>query len=181
MSSPGSPTSRRPERPEYGEYATPEEQAAQRGTPEVAPQPPAAHPPLAPTVLRGRAPGSGDRLASQLLLVLGALGLGMALSAAFVFDDAMVSVYLQYGIHEPFVPNDATRAAQYALGASHIVLYLIALFGTGRLLRSGRRAFWFPLAIGVLAAAVYFGIWTAVSFGDPYLLEAVQHQLTSAG
>lgn len=173
MSSPELPTSGRADRPEYGEYATPEEQAVRRGN---VSQPAAAPPPLASAVMPGRPPGAGDRLASQLLLVLGAVGTGLTVNAAFGFNEAMASVYLQYGIPETFVPNDGTRVAQYALGASHIALYLIAVFGTGRLLRRGRRAFWFPLSIGVLAAVICVGILMAVSISDPYLLEAFQRQ-----
>ena len=44
-------------------------------------------------------------------------------------------------------------------------------------LRSGRWAFWFPLTIGVVAAAAYLFILMAVSFADPYLLPAIQSQM----
>ncbi len=171
-----------PARPEYGEYATPEEQAAQRGTPAVVAPAAALTPPPAPsTALPGRPPGAGDRLASQLLLVLGTGGLWLAVTAAFSLDQAMANVYLQYGIEADYQPHDGTRVAQIAIVASHLLLYIAAVVGTVRLIRRGRRSFWLPLSIGVLAAIVFLGILMAVMISDPNIYDFMAQQARIAG
>ena len=172
----------RPARPEYGEYATPEEQATQRGTPAVAASADApTQPPAASNPLPGRPPGAGDRLASRLLLVLGALGLWSALNTAFSLNEFMSTAYAQYGIDAEFQPNDGTRIAQIAIAASHLLLYLAALIGTIRLIRRGRRAFWLPLSIGILAAIIFFVILMAVMLSDPNIYEFIARQAGVAG
>ena len=183
MSTPESARPSRPPRPEYGEYATPEEQAAQRGTPVPVPVPWTAvpHPAPAPTAaVVTRPPRAGDRLASQLLLVVGALGVWLAVSAAFGLNEAMANVYLQYGIEGDFQPTGATRIAQIAIAASHVLLYLAALIGTVRLIRQGRRSFWLPLGIGALAAIIFFGILMVVMINDPNVFDYIARQTGAA-
>ena len=128
-----------------------------------------------------RPPRAGDRLASQLLLVVGALGVWLALSAAFSLTEAMANVYLQYGIEGDYQPTDATRIAQIAIAASHVLLYLTAVIGTVRLIRQGRRSFWLPLGIGVLAAIIFFGILMLVMINDPNVYDYIARQSEVAG
>ena len=171
-----------PKRPEYGEYATPEEQAAQRGVPAPGPSAAAlAAPPVPSTAAPGRPPRASDQLASQLLLVLGALGVGLAVNSAFSLNEAMANVYLQYGIEANYQPSDGTRIAQIAIVVSHVLLYLAALIGTVRLIRRGRRSFWLPLSIGVLAAIIFFGILMFVMISDPNVYDFVARQAGVAG
>ena len=172
-----------PSQPEYGEYATPEEQAAQRGTPVpvAVPVPGPVAGPVPPAAVITRPPRAGDRLASQLLLVVGALGVWLAVSAAFSLTEAMANVYLQYGIEGEYQPTDATRIAQIGIAASHVLLYLAALIGTVRLIRQRRRSFWLPLAIGVLAAIIFFVMLTFVMISDPNVYDYIARQSGVAG
>ena len=175
------PKDARPARPEYGEYATPEEQAAQRGTPAVVVPSPAERPPAASTVLPGRPPRAGDRLASQLLLLLGALGLGLTLNMAFGLDAGMQKIYEYYNIDGEFVPSPLTRIAQYVIGVSSIALYLWALFGTRLAQRRGRRSVWIPLVAGAVAWIVVIVTFAVVELNDPNLYAAILKQAGGIG
>jgi len=116
-----------------------------------------------------------------LLLLVGALSVWLAVSAAFSLDEAMAGLYLQYRIEGDYQPNDATRIAQIAISVSHVLLYLAALIGTLRLIRGGRRSFWLPLGIGVLAAIIFFGILMFVVIGDPNVYDYMARQSGFAG
>lgn len=163
-------------RPQYGEYATPEEVAALRGTPAppAVPAPPAGQPPAAPAP--GVAPGSGrpavsgarrfDRPVTIALLAFGVINLvqyaAPLLDFANTLDVAMAQTpYGSIDFGEP-----ARVGGLVILGVmSALVVGSTAL--AAALLRRGRIAFWVPLTAGVLVVVSWVIVLTVVVLQTP--------------
>ena len=148
--------------PQYGEYATPEEVAALRGT---APEPSA--PPAAPTVRtpprvdppRDSAGRRWDRPITVALIAFGVLNLFQYAAPLLDFE-----YFLEIATRDTFAESidfgDAARIGGLVL----FVLCLGLLLGSTAIavlrLRRGRIAFWVPLVAGALSALA----WVVVLF-----------------
>jgi hypothetical protein len=165
------------QRPEYGEYASPEEQerAIARSLPpgsSASAEPPSPPVTTGPSVQNPLPPasrttaGAGDRAATILLLSLGLLyligGAGGYLSLGTTLD----TVYSQFGLGD-YTPTASTTAFGIAILACQAIIWIASVVWSYRRLTHGRRSWWVPL-LGALATflvtVVLFGVLLA---GDP--------------
>jgi len=159
-------TDERP-RPQYGEYATPEQQRAAGGTP-VAPQQPRPPAPQAPAAQ----PWRWDRILSILLL---AYGLYSVITGVYQFRDLsglLDQIYQLEGVGT-FTPTALSAALGIVIVVSQIVIYIATLLITMTLLRRRRLSFWVPLVGGALAGLVVTVCLLVLMGSDPAFIAYV--------
>lgn len=175
-------------RPEYGEYATPDEQVAAGGTaidPPEAPtgeNPPETRSAAFPPPTTSPIPGPAPRVAPQwdvtltmALLFFGAFSIVSSAPGYIDFSDTLTSAAAIMDIGKPTNAGLANAFGVVAL-AVQIAVYTAVLVITLRRLRSKRLTFFVPLAGGVAAAvllSVIMGVLIAV---DPGLAGALAAQ-----
>ena len=141
-------------RPQYGEYATPEQQAAAMGQAYV---PPSAEP-QRPNVPEPREyvqqrPGSyAGRVITIFLLVIGGLNLVTTVPTDLDLSKALEAASTAYGSSLPSLPSSINGAGIPVLIAN-IVLYLLTLLWAVWAMRRGRPAVYIPI-VGFLVFAV---------------------------
>jgi hypothetical protein len=176
-----SDASERP-RPQYGEYATPEEQRARIQRPEVtesldagvAPQP-VAEP--APTPA---APASGPRGPLwDRVLTFGLLVYGLVSTISTIVQLLDFPAYAETAAGILGVPDASytNLTAGYVWGAAAALVYGIGWLATAlltwRRLRRGRIAFWIPL-VGFVVTALIAGICVTIALvGDPQFMSSL--------
>jgi hypothetical protein len=190
-------------RPQFGEYASPEEQRARIAEPideqraeelGIAPvvpverQPRQQHEPTlreqtrepgvvqpgAPTVAAKR-PVAGDRLATSILLGLGLVGLIVTMPGLLDLPGLIRPALVRMGVSGYSSDGLASAMGILALGLQ-IALWVGAIILSSRSLRAGRLTFWIPLVAGVAANLVVV-ICLAVAMGaDPAFMEYVRSQ-----
>lgn len=174
------------QRPEYGEYASPEEQAQAiaRSQPREASvpsdRPPHAAPAPAPAAPTGSLPApqaatpvrTGDRVATVFLLALGLVYLIGGAGGYLALGTTLDTVYAQFGLGD-YTPTSATPAFGVAIVACQAVIWITTALWSYRRLSRGRRSWWVP-ALGAVATflvtVVLFGVLLA---GDPAFLAYV--------
>ncbi len=172
------PRDERP-RPQYGEYApegwkwqppageTTSDPAPQLPTP---PAPPSARALSAPSVDGTRPVRPADRAVTILLLVVGVLGVWLAVGVLQAMPQSIQLLHTQEGI-EPYTPGPEIPGLILTGSIVQIVIWVIAAVGSVALMRARRPSFWLPLAAGVIAAIALF-VFTAIALsGDPALIE----------
>jgi Family of unknown function (DUF6264) len=173
------PRDERP-RPQYGEYApegwswqpppgeTTSDPAPQMATP---PPPRAERAPSAASVDRGLRPERpADRAVTILLLIVGVLGVWLAIGVLRAMPESIQLLHTQEGI-EPYTPGPEIPGLILTGSIVQIVIWVIAAIGSVALMRARRPSFWLPLAGGVVAAIALF-VFTAIALsGDPALIE----------
>lgn len=163
-------TEERPQ-PQYGEYATPEQQRAAGGAP-VAHTPAPAPVTPAPDLSAGVQPRRWDRILSIALL---AFGLYNVITGVVQFRDlgAMLNqVYEVQGVGS-YTETALTGALSTVIVVSQVVIYLVTLFVTMSLLRRGRLAFWVPLVGGALAGLIVTVSLLVLMGSDPTFIAYV--------
>ena len=166
-------------RPQYGEYApegwtwqppageTTSDPAPQLPTP-PAPRSARAHP--APSADGTRPDRPADRAVTILLLVIGVLGVWLAVGVLQAMPQSIELLHTQEGI-EPYTPGPEIPGLILTGSIVQIVIWVIAAVGSIALMRARRPSFWLPLAAGVIAAIALF-VFTAIALsGDPALIE----------
>ena len=174
-----SPSEGRP-RPQFGEYATPEEQRARIQQPDatfaldagVKAEPGAAP----PSPQQGASGAAGtrhpvDRIVTVALLAYGAIH--VVFSAISFFDLAAVATQAlrMLGSAAEFTNDEAARVWGPIAAVVLIVGYLVTLLLSVRRLRSGRITWWLPLAG---AAATYVVVYVCLAvplLGDAAFVE----------
>jgi len=191
-------------RPQFGEYASPEEQRAriqepvdeqraeELGIAPVVPvdrktaeptlreqtrqhAPSSSTPQSAAPATTGRRPVTGDRLATSILLGLGLVGLFVTMPGLLDLPGLIRPALVQLGVSG--YSSDALASAMgiLALGLQ-IAIWIGAIVLSGRSLRAGRLTFWIPLVAGVVANIVVV-ICLAIAMGaDPAFIEFVRSQ-----
>lgn len=169
-------------RPQYGEYATPEEQRARIARPDITDalqagvQPEAAPAPAqadAATTPRPTGWRLADRLVTIGLLVYGLLN--MLFTAPRLFDlqnsaDEYLSVL---GVQDPFTNVAGAQVWGPIAGTLYIAGFLATALLAWRRLRGGRIAFWVPL-VGAVVTLTLVSLCLAVPLaGDPAVLRFV--------
>jgi Family of unknown function (DUF6264) len=146
-------------RPEYGEYASPEEQAAAMGRAYIPPVDSAA-PALIPQPVvhpSGMSLRSGGSLIDRFVTIL-QLGIGLVLLLTSDFfhlgENANIDL-AEFGVSQR-IPVAIDRYG-WLLLAANIVLLLATFAWAYARLRRGRLAFWVPV-IGYLAFSVVLGV-----------------------
>ncbi|MBD8535716.1 DUF6264 family protein [Plantibacter sp. CFBP 13570] len=190
-------------RPQFGEYASPEEQRARIAEPideqraeelGIAPVVPVERQPRqqqeptlreqtreqgavqpgAPTVA-ARRPVAGDRIATSILLGLGLVGLIVTMPGLLDLPGLIRPALVQMGVSGYSSDGLASAMGILALGLQ-IALWVGAIILSSRSLRAGRLTFWIPLVAGVAANLVVV-ICLAVAMGaDPAFMEYVRSQ-----
>jgi hypothetical protein len=158
-------------RPQYGEYATPQEQAKAVGAsaPHLghdlghATASPSTYsaPPTATT-----APRRWDLVLSTALL---AYGLINVFSGFFQFSDLgrlINGVYATQGVGQ-FTPTSLSTTLGIVINVTDVVLWIATAFVTVRLLRRQKLAFYVPLIGGAVASIVAASCLMVLLFSDP--------------
>ncbi|MER7796693.1 DUF6264 family protein [Microbacterium sp. NPDC096154] len=165
-------------RPQYGEYATPEEQAARirQPLPPLSSAPAPAAPPVATPGVRTPAamtPGRVvDRGAAVALLAYGLLSLANAIPA--ILDPSALLDLLALDVDPAGLA--ATRAWGVAAIAVLVLGWVLTAWLTWRAHRRGWVVFWIPLAGGLVFNAVS-GVMMAIGLlADPAVFDAVLRQ-----
>lgn len=166
-------------RPQYGEYASPEEQRARIQRPEVtealeagvapAPEPAVDATPAAP---RARGP-LADRVATFVLLVYGLISVISTIVQLLDFPGYAERAAQILGVDATYTALStgyvwgAVASVVYAIG------YLLTAWLTWRRLRRGRIAFWVPL-VGFVATTLVAGVCITIALtADPAFLSAL--------
>jgi len=137
-------------KPEYGEYATPEQQAAAMGRAYVPPppEPPAA--PITPTSSRLAEPypvrpsGYANRFLTVFLLGLGALSLIGNVSTYLNYATALKGVMTASGLSSVSVPS-AVNGAGIPTLIANIVIFAASTILSVLVIRRGRVSFYIPI------------------------------------
>lgn len=157
-------------RPQYGEYATPDEVAALRG-PATPPSGPPPGPPAAKPVTGGR---RFDRPVTIALLFFGVFNLIQSAPVFLDFGPTLkrAAGTVQYGGYDlgALEFGDSARIGGYVLLGASIVLLLIAAALSYVALARGRIAFWIPLLAGALTVVCYLVVIGVVLYSTPGFL-----------
>lgn len=179
-------TDERP-RPQYGEYATPEQQAAAMGKKYVPPQPVAPTPPVAQQesahrdgtnsadrqgsaagAYPGRQPGYANRFLTVFLLALGGLNLLTAVPGYLNLTSTFKAFMKAYGTAGITVPSSINGAGIPVIIAN-VVLYGLTVFLSALALRRGRASVYIPI-LGFLVFGLVVAILISI-YAPGYLTE----------
>lgn len=132
-------------RPAYGEYATPEQQAAAMGRQYVPPEPVTAIPDaVLPQASIARPPGYANRFLTVFLLGLGALTLFGNAPTYFNYATAIRGALSAAGMSSIMVPSSLNAVGVPTLIAN-VVIYLATVVVSVLVMRRGRVSFYIPL------------------------------------
>jgi len=167
-------------RPQYGEYATPEEVAALRGVP-LEPQSAAAPPPptASRTAPRVTAPLTGwRRFDRPITIALILFGVFNVIQSAPLFLDfgptlELAAKSVTYVDLASLEFGDAARVGGYVLFAMSIVLLVAAAGFSYLALSRSRVAFWIPLAAAGLNFVSYVVVLAVVLYSTPGFLSVI--------
>lgn len=178
------------EQPEYGERATPEQQAEairrSGGVPEAQraaelPSPVSRSADGLPRVAsaaatsgRSATPPTGKYLANRFATVF-LLGVGLVAVIQSVFGylnlaESIQTLYAQQGIGD-YVETPLTSTIGIALVIVHTVLWVAAAWVSMRVLAAGRMAWWIPLVGAVIAFVVMGVLMVVLLLNDPAFMQ----------
>ena len=166
-------------RPQFGEYATPEEQKKAIKVPldDVESIPvesqvsPTSHISVQTPAPVKAAPG-GNRFATVLLLGIGLVTILLSLSALVDLPDAISSAFAQMGVGN-FTSVALAQTMGWTAILIEVVLWGVALWLSLRALGRGKVAWWIPLVFGVIANIAVFACVAIAMGGDPAFMEYV--------
>lgn len=166
--------------PQYGEYATPQDQArAIAGS--QPPWPPAlGGPPHPGSTVAGSpsdvAPPPASRKSRRWDLILTSVLLGYAavnvlaqLFSGSTLTTVMTQFYRAQGIGE-YTPTALAQNLGTVLNVVTVVLFVVTVFATTWFMRRGRISFWVPLVGGAVATIVALVFVVVLLQGDPAFL-----------
>lgn len=166
------------EQPEYGERATPEEQAraiAQSGGVQDW-QRRAAIPPVderdaqhAPRPPARSASYALNRFATILLLGLGLVAVIQSVFGYLDLASTIQTLYTQQGIGE-YVATDLTGSIGIALIIVHALVWAVTTWVSLRVLARGKTAWWIPLVGAAATFVVMASLLAALLLSDPAFL-----------
>lgn len=158
--------------PQYGEYATPQDQAraiagslppvspALGGTSPAAPAVPLATSPAANAAKAARKPRPWDLVLTALLIGYGAVNVIAQITAGSSLSSVIEQFYTAQSIGV-YKPTALAGTLGIALNIVTAVLFVATVIATAWMLRRGRIAFWVPLvgaAVASVVAVVFVGI-----------------------
>lgn len=172
-------------RPQYGEYASPEEQRARIARPDITDAlqsgtHPAAAP--APAAAAASAPGASarptgwrmaDRMITIGLLVYGLLNLLFTAPRLFDFTNSADEYLSLLGVQEPFTNVAAAQVWGPIAGGVYLAGYVVTALVAWRMLRRGRIAFWIPLVGAAVTLTLVAMCLTVPLANDPAFLDFV--------
>jgi len=162
-------TDERP-RPQYGEYASPDEQAQAMGVPLE----PVLPPPVASERIESAAPPADvipkprpwDRIVTTALIAIGTFAV-LTFFPAFATLSSTFSQAFTIAGYGDFQSTSLANSVGVVLNVVMVAFFLVSMFLALRALRSGRRAFWIPLTAGVTFFIIVIVAMGAVLLGDP--------------
>lgn len=164
-------------RPRFGEYATPEEQAARIRQPDVTDRLGSGQDPAAGTDPAASAPSparTADRIATWALLGYGLFTVVSAIPTVTDYGAFAETVLSSVGVEAPPEATDAGRgwalAAAIVLGVGWLATAVLSL----RRLRAGAVAFWIPLVAGLVCNLLASILLMVPLVTDHGLLDLVQ-------
>lgn len=167
------------DRPQYGEYATPEEQRRLAGLPPVdaAPETPAiASPavveaPAAPAKPAGR---PWDRILTIALLAYGVINVFMTGMSYLNLPDLMNESMKILGIEGEFTNFEQARVWGTVAAIVLVIGWVLTAWLSMRRLRSGKITWWLPLVGAAVTMLVAAFCITVPMMGDPAFLTYVE-------
>jgi hypothetical protein len=159
--------------PEYGEYATPEEQAAAIGTVPEAMQditPQAVVEPAPVVVSQGR---RWDIIATVALLIFGAYATFSSIPQFANLQGTIEEVYAAYGYTGTYPNPGLANAIGVTLNIVQPIALVLAMFFGARRLRAGKVSFWIPLGAGIVVTIVASALLITAFYSDPSFLAFV--------
>lgn len=159
------------DRPQYGEYASPEEQRARAGLPPLNAQPTASASPPAPAPARDAAKGAPARPVGRLITFL-LLGFGLVNVLSSIPQFVNMSSTLNESMEMLGLEGEFTNfAAARTWGVVAVVLLLAGYAATAwlsfRQLKRNRPAWWIPLVGFVVTMSLVSACIAVVMFSDP--------------
>jgi hypothetical protein len=164
------------DRPQYGEYASPDERLAAGGLPldpdpvvvdrvagttELAPPDPASRVDGAPPVAR-----NGDVMLTIGLLVIGVYSVVTSIPGLLGLSTTLVDAFDAAGL-EPFTSFDLADAIGLAILVSHSIILVVTVALALSRLRARKLAFFIPLIGGALAAVIFLVLLLVAMMSDP--------------
>ncbi|MFJ6651974.1 DUF6264 family protein [Microbacterium sp. NPDC091313] len=166
-------------RPQYGEYASAEEQRARIAQPEVTDALETGQAPEA--AAPGRRAGSpvagwrlADRIVAIALLAYGVVNVAVTAPRLFYFAGFANDYFSMMGVDATFTNDGAAAVWGPVAAISYVAGFVATAVVTWRRLRSGRIAFWVPIVGAVLTTIVVAVCITVPLSGDPAFLDAVR-------
>ena len=158
------------DRPRYGAYATPEQQAEARGT-----EPPVeVVEPGHPVVAEAPRPRQFDRIAAMMLLGLGFLNVVSSIPGWLRMPETLQLAYDQLGLGT-FTATDVASSLGIVAVIIQAVLWIVTLLITMLLIRRRRLSWWVPVVGGVVSfLAITVIVYIALA-GDPAFLASLQN------
>lgn len=160
-------------RPQYGEYASPDEALAAARARD--PWAPPTTPPVTSTPQRQaattRAPSRADRSWTLVLLVLGGFFTAYAILTMTTLSENFEQFYAVYGIEGTHQVSPVEPVAAGVVIVSHLALLVGSVILARRRLQAGRLAFWIPLVAGAIASVVFFVAFATIVAADPNIME----------
>lgn len=183
MSTPSAPEER--PRPQYGEYATPEEQRARIQQPDVTwaletgqaaeggqahPAPSGGAPVAAP--VSGMTPGRGvDRAVTLALLALGALNVIITAVTYFDLVGLANQAFSLLGVPGEFTNVESAQLWGPIAAVALITGFVLTALLAWRSLRAGRISWWIPVVGAILTYIVVYVCLAIPLLGDPAFME----------
>jgi hypothetical protein len=184
------PTASTPRRPQFGEYATPEEQRAHIRQPSAVtpPAPPRPRPtpapaggaplgmsPTRPAAVPGAAPRArlGDRIATVALLGYGLFSVLSSIPAFVDYTTYAQTLLKAIGVDVTLSDPGAGHAWGIAAGIVLGVGWLLTAFLSALRLRAGRMAWWIPVVGGIVFNLIASGLMVAPLLSDPAVWAAI--------
>lgn len=168
------------ERPQYGEYASPDEQVAAGGY-AVEPEPVAAAAPLAPPLATSRVAGapparrSWDVAVTVALLVFGAYSVVSSIPGLLDFGATINQIYALSGYGD-YTEIALANGIGIGILVSQSVLFVVTVLLTALRLRAHKIAFFVPIVGGVVAGAVIFVLMLVAIVSDPAFAATLDSQ-----
>ena len=176
-----------PARPQYGEYATPEEQRARIKQPdttwllETGQDPDALHgapaKPVPSTVAASQAPVRGkrfaDRVATVALLVYGLVQVVTSIPSMIGYEAYVSTLLGLLGVDAQLTDPAAGRPWGMAAALVLAVGWLLTAYASWRSLARGRLTWWIPLVAGIVFTFVSGTLLMVPIVSDPTVWNAI--------
>lgn len=173
------------ERPQYGEYATPEEQRLRAGLPPVDETPAAAvTPPVAPVappvanvasapVADATRPRPFDRAITFGLLTFGLINVFSSMAGFFDLGGTLNQTLKVMGLEGEFTNFDSARMWGPIAAIVLVIGYGLTVWRSVRRVKANQAAWWVPL-VGFVLTTIVVSICIAVPmFGDPAFIQGL--------
>lgn len=170
-------------RPQYGEYATPEEQRARIQQPdttwllETGQDPDAAHSAPAPGPPRAAAPSRtsrfADRVATITLLVYGFVQVVTGVPSMIDYETYVSTVLDLLGVDAQLADPAAGRVWGVAAACVLAIGWLVTAYVSWRSLKKRRVTWWIPLVAGIVFTAVAGTLLMVPLAADPIVWNAI--------